>query len=238
MNVLKQIFSAFREWRKGPWGILLAVVLLLLAVGLYRFGSWKGSQRDVIVYTEHLDEPAVTVDGKERTLRDLSYYVGLQEMEGQKQALRMDEKHPRSYWNTLVKKGRSIKESTREQTIQMAVHDEIFYQMAVKEKTVLSEEEEKALLDHETDFWEDLQEYKGPESLGIDRKQLHSIMERVALAQRYQTLYALSKGADYKDYEYNREGYQEILKNHEYQINHKVWNRIDFANIVVDNSNE
>lgn len=235
MRGFGQLWSAFRDWRHGPKGILLTIALFLLAIGAYYYGDHRSRYKATIDYPSHLEDTAVTVDGRALTLEDMAYYVGNREMEGQKQALRMDPDHPRSYWNTLVKGGRIVKEQTREQALQMAVHDEIFYRMAIRAGEALSGEEQQALLEHETDFWEDIEDFKGQKSLGITPKQLHAVMERIALAQRYQTIYALEKGADYEDYQYDREGYLELLKDHEYKVNKKVWERVDFGNVVADN---
>lgn len=236
MQSVGQLLKAFREWRHGPRGFLLTAVLLMLAAGAYMMSRSHRNQLEPLDYRASLELVAVVVNGRELTLRDLAYYVAHQEMEGQRRGELIDPDHPRTYWNTYIDPGLIVKEATRNSAMQMAVHDEIFYWMALENGIELSDEERTALLDSENDFWDDLSDYNGAERLGISREDLNRVMERIALAQRYQTIYALLHGADYEDYEYDKEAYQALLQQNECEIRRKVWGRVDFGNVVVDNS--
>ena len=54
--------------------------------------------------------------------------------------------------------------------MQMALHDELFYQMAMEEGLTLDDNDQKHMDNKLEDFWEDLTERQGETALGIFRK--------------------------------------------------------------------
>ena len=74
----------------------------------------------------------------------------------------------------------------------MAVHDRIFYAMAEKEGITLEEEEEKRLSNSQYDFNSDLEEEQ-KEWLGVSEDELNESMRKLALAEKYQSIYAQIK---------------------------------------------
>ena len=58
----------------------------------------------------------------------------------------------------------------RKNAMQMALHDELFYQMAMEEGITLDDNDQKHMDNKLEDFWEDLTERQGETALGISRK--------------------------------------------------------------------
>ena len=71
-----------RKIRKHITTIILAVLAVIAGVYAYNYHDMKQN----IVYNEHLEDVAVTVNGKELTLRDMAFYVAYEEMNVEKQA--------------------------------------------------------------------------------------------------------------------------------------------------------
>lgn len=216
--------------KKNTIIFIVIVVCLLAAIGVYSYQS--GKEKEKVEYTEVLDKIAVTVDGTNLTIRDMAFYIAYEEATVEEQALVYDAEDTNSYWNLHIN-GDFIKISARTAAMDMAVHDEIFYQMALAEKVVLSEEEESILKERQNDFWMDLSD-DAKERIEVSEEELNQTMEKMALAQKYQIVYANMQGASYEDYEYNGDRYIELRDSHEIEINDSIWNRLDFGNITLE----
>ena len=60
-------------------------------------------------------------------------------------------------------------------------------------------------------------------------------MERVALAQKYQQMYAEMNGENMEAYDFTGDAYKELVeKNYEYKIKEKIWERIRFGNVILE----
>ena len=81
---------------------------------------------------------------EEITLREFALYVAHQEMEVQKQANVYDPQDTRKYWNVHTD-GVYISHAARNEAMSMAIHDEVFYQIAIELQLQLSEAEKKIL---------------------------------------------------------------------------------------------
>ncbi|MFR6392559.1 MAG: hypothetical protein ACLUN0_06485 [Roseburia sp.] len=63
----------------------------------------------------------------------------------------------------------------------------------------------------------------------IDRQ-----LEKAALAQKYQNQIAAENNSDFDGYSAGAEPYEQILKKHKYELNEKLWDRVDFGNIILN----
>ena len=86
----------------------------------------------------------------------------------------------------------------------------------------------------ESDFWSDLEDWQR-EQLGISEEELDSEMEKIALADKYQSIYAEMNQKEYEAYNFNGEAYEALLSEHKYSVNEKVWDRVDFGSVTLDN---
>ena len=216
--------------KKNTIIFIIIVACLLVGIGIYSYHS--GKEKEKVEYTEVLDKVAVTVDGTNLTIRDMAFYIAYEESTVEEQALVYDAEDTNAYWNLHIN-GEFVKISARTAAMDMAVHDEIFYQMALAEKVVLSEEEESILKERQNDFWTDLSE-EAKERIEVSEEELNQTMEKIALAQKYQMVYANMQGASYEDYEFNGDRYKELQDLHEVEINDSIWNRLDFGNITLE----
>ena len=186
-----------------------------------------------IVYNEHLEDVAVTVNGKELTLRDMAFYVAYEEMNVEKQALVYDSDNPNKYWN-IHTNGEFVRVAARKAAMSMAIHDEIFYEMAKKESITLTDDEKAALKNSEKDFWYDLSDIDGAKKLGVEKKDIYSSMEKSAIARKYQEIYEGLDNADITDYDFSGGRYEKLLEKNNYKIKEKVWKRVDMGNVTLD----
>lgn len=210
----------------------VTVVLLGLVVMLAIAARQDQIKKQKLVYAKSLDMVAVTVDDVELTLRDMAVYVAYQEKTVQKDALIYNYEKPSKYWNTYT--NQYFVRSLAEKAVRnMAIHDEIFYQMACKEELSLDEREEAYLFNEQQDFLMDLSNEQLAR-LGVTEEDLLAAMRKIALANKYQSILAQSNGLYYEDYNYTGAVYELILAEHKIKINESVWDRISVGNITVN----
>ncbi|MCR4673609.1 MAG: hypothetical protein K5675_01255 [Lachnospiraceae bacterium] len=209
--------------------IIITVASAILLSALMSYQS-----RQYLIYSENLDQVAVTVDDiQDLTLEDLAFYVIYEENAIEQKALIYDSENSMSFWNIHTNKV-FVKVEAQKTAMNMAVHDYLFYDEALKCGLVLSEEEKELLENRRTDFWEDLYDVQ-KENLPVSYETLNDSMRKIALAEKYQLKLAEENGTTYAAYAYDGYDYKQWLNEHDIsvKVNKKVWNRINFGNITL-----
>lgn len=216
--------------KRKPAVLLLCVVILFFSVST---ASWYRARTiDRIPYRKHLDDVAVTVDDIEYRFRDIAFYLAYEEQMVQQQAKVYDIERTDKYWNLRTEHS-YLRLEAKDLAMDMAVHDAIFYQMALKEQITLTKEEQQYMENRKMDFWNDLEE-EGQKKLGVSEEEIEEIFYHMALAQKQQQLVADREGVDYREYNVGESYYEALLAEHTYQINEKLWERLDFGKITLD----
>lgn len=206
----------------------LSVAVLLCA--LLCLGGC-GVRQKTITFNEHLDDTVLTLDGQRYPLRELAFYVAYEEQLVQKQAQLYDAGNTNAYWNTHMN-GHFVRIRARQIAMDMAVHDFIFYELAMELGMELSEEENTYALSRSEDFWMDLGEY-GQQQLGITKEELDEDLLRMALAQKCQELCAAMENVSSEDFDVDGASYEKLLKQHEYKIK-SVWEGVSMGNVTLE----
>lgn len=212
--------------------ILIVVIVICIIAGLGYYSYYTNKMKEILVYKDVLDETAVTVDSKVLLVRNMAFYVAYEERTVEDQAEIYDDEDTNAYWNLHIN-GEFMKVTARKAAMNMAVHDEIFYEMAQAEGISLSEEETATLEQKQSDFWMDLSD-EAKERLTVSQDEINEVMGRMALAQKYQNIYAGMQGAGYEDYDFEGDAYLKLKEQHQVVINEKVWDRLDFGNITLN----
>ena len=214
---------AVRLWRTVIHSALpIAAFVLLLVMGVRHYSSVQP-----IVYADHLTEVAVSVDGEELTLRDLSFYVLYEEQIIESEAYIYNNKNTRDYWN-LHANGIFFKSAAKKCVMDMAVHDRLFYREAVAEGIKLTDEERRTLEESYGDFVDDLflQQLDSPL---FDRELIYDTMEQIALGEKYRAELVKREGVTYAGYGYDGYEYKQYLSDHSIRINKRIWERVSIG---------
>ena len=212
----------------------MITVVLLIAVVLTGFIAYRHRiQNSKITYKDHLDDVVVQVNDQKLTLKDAAYYVAYEEKTVEEQAVVYDSDNTNKYWNLHID-GEFVRVAASNAVVNLLIHDEIFYEMAVDDGIELTQEDIDAYENSESDFWSDLTDWQR-EQLGISEEELDSEMEKIALADKYQSIYAQMHQKEYEAYNFNGEAYEALLSEHEYSVNEKVWDRVEFGSVTLDN---
>lgn len=223
MEIFLQSVKKFR--------VLWIVVIITVVVTF--IGDQTRRNREYLFYPEALDMVLATVGEESITLREFALYVAHQEMEVQEQANIYDPEDTRKYWN-IHTNGAYISHIARDEAMAMAIHDELFYQIAMELQLTLSEEEMEILQQDVDDFWYDVTDDGKEEKLGIIKEDIYLAMEKIAFAQKAQFICAGIDGVSYSDYDFHEEEFMDFLSDYEYKVNDKVLNRLDFGDITLE----
>lgn len=207
------------------------VLILCVAVMVYALLT-MGNNRAKLNYQEHLEDTAVTVDSEEITFQDLAFYILYEEGKIEEQARIYNPDYTKDYWN-LHTNDTFIQLEAKEVVLGMAVHDHLFYQMAVAEgMDTLTEEEEQKLEYRMTDFWEDLLDIQW-EKLPCSEETINEQIRLAAIAEKYQNYLAEELGPSQAAYKYDGYYYQQIMEQHQVETNDKLWDRLVLGDITL-----
>jgi hypothetical protein len=213
---------------------VITLILFIVALTIVAQSSKGEARGESLIYAESLDRVAAEVNGSELTLREVAFYVAYEEARVQEEALVYDSENPRRYWNARVEGG-FVWAVARKTIIQMAIHDEIFCQMAEQDELSLTATEKKLAELTAQDIWDDLCDRGGDEGLGVSRDDITETAERIALAEKYQDIYAEMNDLTYDDYEFTADAYEELLEKQDYSIDENVWNKVGIGTVSVNN---
>ena len=185
-----------------------------------------------LVYADSLELVVADVNGQELTLRDLAFYIAYDEMFVEEQAQIYDAEDTSRYWN-LKTNNVYVRQLSKQSVMEKAVHDEIFYQLALAEKLELTQEEEVQLSNVQDAFWDNVMDNDKLERLGVTEKDLNDTLRKIGFAQKYQGIYAAVHQLDMEDLEIEGEAYKMMLDDYSYQIKEWVWNKVNYGDITL-----
>ena len=215
---------------------LLKPILLILCVAVivYAFLS-MGEGRGPIVYSEHLQDTAVSIDGNSVTFEDLAFYILYEERKVEEQARIYNPDSTKDYWN-IHTNDTFLQGEAKDVVMGMAIHDHLFYQLAVEEGLgELTLEEEKDLEYRITDFWEDMLDIQR-EKLPCEEKIINNQIRLAAIAEKYQNKMAEQNGPSQAAYKYDGYYYQQIRDEHQIEINEKLWKKFVLGDVTLKHS--
>lgn len=209
--------------------LFIVIIIALVVLGII---SKMNKQPDWLVYKDSLDKVCVTVDGNGITLRDTAFYIAYDESVVEDQAYMYDPEDTERYWNVCTNDV-FLRLLAKEATMNKIIHDEIFYQMALKENITLNVEDMEQVEESKTVFWNSIMYDEKLERIGVTKEEIDAIIEKVALVQKYQNIYATNKSLIMDVYDIGNPLYDELLSEHEVKINSSVWDRVQYGEITL-----
>ena len=210
---------------------------ILIAVAIY------GKILSRFVYEDHLDEPLITVDDTDITLREFGYYIYEIEEFVQNQALLYDPENPKHWWNTHFSAGMDSQfmcDYAKKVAINTCISDEIYYKRALSEGVVLSGAEEKQAMVEAKMIFSGMTREQLTRT-GLDESILTKMRIKQAMAQKYsdnliktQSFIGCTEDPE-KEVNWDGAYYQEkILPEHTIKTNDKVLDKIILGKITVN----
>ena len=217
--------------RKLVKPMVLIMCVAVIAYALFSMGEGRGP----LDYYKHIDDTAFSVDGKDVTFKDLAFYILYEEGKIEEQAKIYNPDYTKDYWN-IHTNDTFIQLEAKDVILGMAEHDELFYQLAVKEgMDTLTMDEESDLAYAITDFWEDRLDVQ-MDNLPCDKETINQQMKKAAIAEKYQDYLASTKGPSVAAYNYDGYYYSLIKEEHQIKINKKLWDKLVLGDITLEHS--
>lgn len=216
LKILRYIFMA-------------AVVCVLIYIAKQNFDS-----RQSIVYTEHLDEIVATVDDIDISMRDLAMYIVYEERVVEEEALIYNRKRTRQFWNVHTNHS-FVQSQVKQAVLDMAIHDMLFYDLAIKENIGFTDDDEVTIENVTTDFWEDLLDEQ-VDRMPVTTSEINDQIRRAAMAEKYQNMKAEVYGPSVAAYKYDGYYYKKILEEHNVVINDKLWDRFVIGGVTLNHT--
>lgn len=210
------------------------VLVICVGVILYAFLA-MGTGRGPLDYNEHLEDTAFTVDEKNVTFEDLAFYILFEERKVEEQARIYNKEYTKDYWN-IHTNDKFIQSEAKSVVLGMAVHDHLFYQLAVAEgMDELTDVEEKELEGSIADFWEDMLDVQW-ERLPCDEATINNQIRIAAIAEKYGNHLARENNTSQAAYKYDGYYYSLIKDTHNIKLNKKLWNKLVLGDITLTHS--
>ena len=212
---------------------LLKALALAICIGVLAYVAITMSEdRNPLNYQDHLEDTAFSVDGQAVTFQDLAFYILFEERKVEEQARIYNPDYTKDYWN-IHTNDTFIQLEAKDVVYGMAVHDELFYQLAVAEgMDTLSASEEEELEFAKTDFWEDLLDIQW-EKLPCSQDKINDQILKAAIAEKYGNYLASEYGPSQAAYKYDGYYYSQILEDHTVETNKKLWDRFIMGDIAL-----
>ena len=220
------------------YGLVAAIVFGSMAVilGAIFIYNKSDNSKDWLVYSKSLDKVAVTVDGQKLTLRDMAFYIAYDEAMVEEQAEIYDAENTARYWNVMTN-GVFIRQLSKENVMKKAIHDEVFYQMAMHDNLELTREDEDKIAEVQHMFWNSIMYEDKQKRLGVSQEDLNAAIRKIGIAQKYQSIYAQLEQTDMEAYDIGSEAYEKLLEEHTVQINKVVWERVNYGDVTLEHDN-
>ncbi len=216
---------------RKQWLVKIIVLVLCVGVVIYALLTMS-SGRGKLNYNEHLLDTAVTIDEKDISFQDLAFYILFEEQKVEEQARIYNPDSPKDYWN-IHTNDTFIQREAKDVVMGMAIHDHIYYQLAIDEgMDTLTDVEEQDLTFAMTDFWEDLYDEQW-ENLPCDEETINNQMRIAAIAEKYQQYLFEENGPSFAAYNYDGYYYGLIREQHSVKINSKLWDRFVLGDITL-----
>lgn len=211
--------------------ILFGSIAVIFTVAAIWFG--RNKDKDWLVFADSLDEIVAEVNGQNLTLRDMAFYIAYDEMKVEEQAEIYDPEDTSRYWNVATN-GVFLRLLSKESVMDKAIHDEIFYRMAINENIDLTTEDEQEIADAQKLFWNSIMYGDKLQKLGVTEDDLNETIRKIGIAQKYQLIYAEEHNKAMEDYDIDAEDYEKLLSENQYYIYDNVWDRVQYGEITLE----
>lgn len=209
--------------------IIFLIIVIIIFMGI---GGFALTHDREFHYLDHLDETFVTVDDKELPLRDLGFYIIYQETIGDSMAYEYDSKDNSKFWSRRAN-GTFISTYARQGAVSMAIHDEIFYQQALKRGITLSEDELEIAEQRLQDYLNAIT-VNQLDAVALTEEDIRTAIQKIALAEKYMIQYAQETGHYYEEYNITGDAYFDILQQHEVKENKYLVNKLSLGKISIN----
>lgn len=212
-----------KQERRFAFGFIMVVAIIMIFLTFHD---------ESFHYLDHVHETLVTVDGKDLTLHDLGFYILYEETIGNRMAETYDAEKPTDFWGKHTN-GVFISGHARRSALDMMIHDEIFYEMAMASHIELTEDDLLILEERFQDFLATIT-IEQLKAVGMTEDDLYQTLAKMAVAEKYMIQYADENSVYYEEYNITGDTYQSLLAEHTVKENTYLINQLNVGRISIN----
>lgn len=210
----------------------ICVIIIILSIGAFALITADMIVGDGFVYQDSLEETILTVGDEAVSLKEISYYILVAESNYNEAAQIYNEENLNSFWNINVN-FRFFRKMAKQSVLDACTRDNIYYQQALLEENILSEEETEEIQEKAAEEMNKLTE-KQLEITEYQMSDMVHVLTKIAYARKYVSN-LMAQG--YAEEELDTEGsrYEEIKKDYPVQVNDEIWGKITLGKVTINN---
>lgn len=211
--------------------IVVGVILLLLLSSIL----FKDARR--FVYSNNLDMTVVEIAGNDISLKNITYYIMIEEESVDESARAYNPENPLEYWNVNVS-NRFVSSKAREVALDFFIHDYIFSILAAEDGIELTEDEEKDLGTKANTIFEGLTEKQL--STGITREDIIVAVTMKTYADKYILKEAKANNVKMDEevlsayYGINSTIFKKLKKDYNVKVNDRNLEKIPMGHVTIN----
>ncbi|MCR4955521.1 MAG: hypothetical protein K6A30_02430 [Lachnospiraceae bacterium] len=211
--------------------IAVAIILLATAGALYY------RNKTLYTYTGYLDKEAMTIDGEEIELRELTYYFMMEEESVNETALEYNGKNPLEYWGLYINQA-FVSVEARNTAVDYFVRDRIYSKLAKEAGLKLTKQEEEEINMAAEDFLDGMT--KKQKALRMTDEDLLLALREHQLADDYVLYKAKKRGLTISEevlsayYGLNSKYFKEAKVEHKVELNKRVLEKVSLGRLSVN----
>lgn len=230
----KQLGRRALERKKNARTIIIVVGVFLILAAVV--GYWNNYNH--FIFKKSLDKTVFTVEDDPITLKQVSYYIMLEEEHVNDLALIYNEENPLAYWNIHVDH-EFVSETAAGVVLDYAIQDEMYSREAKAAGVMLTDEEIQEGKLKAADLYGDMTE-KQKDQMEYSQADWEEAILKNSLADKYIQNIAQDKGITMENqvlqgyFGSDSNNYKELYKKYKVEVNTKLWENVSVGRVTIN----
>ena len=218
------------------YGRITMIVALLIVVALIGIVVWN--QNRIFSIEKSMETTAYSFEGEKVPLKDVMYYIMMEEDAVNELALTYDAENPRAYWNLFIS-GKFVSKLAAQTACNYAIRDDLYAKEAEKLGLILSEEEKQDAKIKAQAIFDGMTE-KQLNATHLTVEQITAICEQRTLVNNLCVHLAKERELEIEEdvlqkyYGLESKYFDELQETYKVVINKSLWNNISLGAVTIN----
>lgn len=215
--------------------VVFVSVVVLIIIGLFAFTQIRWNTR--FTYADSLNETLFTYKGGEAKLRDITYYIMIEEESVNEVAETYDAKNAKAYWNLYID-NTFVSDEAKQAALDYCVRDVLYAQIAREAGMKLTKEEETEIRKKAMNIVEGLTDKQ--KELGMTGDDIYKALENNKLADKLVLGFAKDQELTMEEavlsayYGINSKFFKTAKTDAEFTLNESIWSEISLGELTIN----
>lgn len=216
--------------------VVFVSVVILVIIGIFAFSHirWKNH----FSYEKSLDETLFTYSGGKAKLRDITYYIMIEEEAVNEAATAYDADNVKAYWNLHINNS-FVSDEAKQKALDYCTRDILYAQLAREEGIEVTIEQDMEIQKKTKNILEGLTEKQ--KALGLTGEDIYTALVNNQLADNYVIWQAEERELTMTEkvlsayYGINSKFFQTTKGKAEFKLNKDLWAEITLGDLTIEN---